>query len=165
MHLPTKNLIRCAVFHIDRVSGHYCLLSNTDRPLSGHVSLTVLSSNTPDGWSSLYRNSIFSSRVMRRLQWISLLSWTELCIGFDTVRLCVCACMHLCVSVAPLSQPPKIQSCHLLPLCSAKTPKGKRVESTICVLMPAFLSERLNMSYCFTCLLSNMHKSEKKMTF
>lgn len=89
---------------------------------------TVLTAHPP-----LHRNSIFSSRVKRRPQWISLLSKTELGTGFDTVRLCACAgvCICVCVSVAPLFQPPKIQSCHLLPLCSARAAKAKRAESEI----------------------------------
>lgn len=76
---------------------------------------------------------------------------------------CQIVCMHVCVSVAPLSQSPKIQSCHLLHLCSPKAPKATRAESEIrreskSVFMPAFLHEHLNL-LVIAFLFSNREKS------
>lgn len=98
--MQTKTPIRWVCFRIDSVSGHYCLLFNTRWPLPGHVSLTVLSCNTPDCSSSPspQLHFLFQSQEEASMNQPIEQNRTGHWLWHCQI---VCVCIRVCVSVLP----------------------------------------------------------------
>lgn len=97
-------------------------------PLSGHISLRVLSCNTPDCAASTFSPLESWGSFNESLYWAG-----QNCVLVLKLQKCICvsACTPACVSVVPLSQPLKTQSCCLLLHCTTKRqrPREVKVES------------------------------------